>query len=1068
MNIRFTTLLLRTGASCALAIGLGAVGQPAFAQSTAPADAGSGASPPRAVSDDRNDETIVVTGSRVARRAIDSSSPLQTIDSKALDTRGFSTVAEALNELPAFGVPGASPAGFNQSGFGAGQSFVDFLGLGSQRTLTLVNGRRFVSGNTGSIFGPTGSGGSQVDLNTIPTKMIDRVDVVAAIGAPIYGSDAIAGTINIILKKDFDGVDIDAQNAITTAGDGRQYRIRALVGKNFGGGRGNITVSGEYSDAKGLVFADRPFATSDNRFDNPAVPGPYKQVPYTNFRVPSIATTGIPLVGGAAFGLDFPLSPQQANLFLGDPTQSFGVIGANNSQLKFNPQGQLIPIDFGSTIGPAGGFNVFTSGGNGLNLRDLENLQTDLRLYNLTSTASYQLTDHVRLFGEGWYSVSQGRNLVTQPAYNSALFGAAGTRDGNLIVPLSNPFLTPAVRAAIVNSINNNPNSDANTPLSLDANNNPIPFSNLQPGHTTQDYFYLGRANTDLQSGMSTGKSQILRGVLGLDGDLHILKGRDWKFEASVNYGSSLVTSQNPALNEQNFLNAFNAVQDAGGNIVCAPGYTNSAAPTISSTCAPLNLFGNQISQAAKNYVTSIATPRNLNTQADAIVAVSGPLAKLPGGDLSFAFGYEHRAETSTFNPSFFYTDNGTGAQSDFGRGTAINPVHGKFHTNELFGELNADIISPADDVPFVHSFSINSAARYIWNSLAGNDPTYTLGARYAPTSWIAFRGAYTRAVRAPSTTEAFNPKSSAYMFATDPCDQTQVLNGPDPASRARNCAAAGVPADFNALSNQRSFLGYSFGNPNLQNEKSDNFTAGIVFTPSRLHGLTVTADYVDITLKNAISQFTASQVAAACYDSTNYPGNQFCGLVTRDAAHQISSIGTTYFNSAKLKYRGVLADIKYRTSTPFLGTSSAVSAGLSYQYLDTLTTEVTAGSAPRVDDNSVGYSRHKGFLTVNYENLGFNYQVQVQYLGSANVDNNSPKNFYSIQRYSEVAFVNMAVTYDVTKNLTVRASVDNVLNTKPPYPYPLDGASGVGDPNQVYFSGIFGTFVRVGAGVHF
>ena len=550
----------------------------------------------------------------------------------------------------------------------------------------------------------------------------------------------------------------------------------------------------------------------------------------------------------------------------------FGVQGANNSQLKFNPQGQLIPIDFGTTIGSANGFNVFTSGGNGLNLRDLENLQTDLKLYNLTSTASYQLTDHIRLFSEAWYSVSQGRNLISQPAYNSALFGAAGTRDGNLIVPLSNPFLTPAVRAAIVNSIANNPNSDANTPLSLDANNNPIPFSNLQPGHTTQDYFYLGRANNDLQSGRSTGKDQILRGVLGVDGDLHVLKDRDWKFEASINYGSSLTTSQNPELNEQNFLNAFNAVTDASGNIVCAPGYTNSKAPTISSVCAPLNLFGNQISQAAKDYVTSIATPRNINTQADGILAISGPLIPLPGGNVSFALGYEHRAETSTFSPGLFYSDNGTGTQSDFGRGTAVNAVHGAFHTNEIFGELNADIISPANDIRFIHALSINSAARYIWNSLAGNDPTYTLGARYAPVSWLAFRGAYTRAVRAPSTTEAFNPKSSAFFFATDPCDQTQVQNGPDPASRAKNCAAAGVPAGFNALSNQRSFLGFSFGNPNLQNEKSDNFTAGIVFTPQKLRGLTVTADYVDITLKNAISQFTASQVAAACYDATNYP----------------------------------------------------------------------------------------------------------------------------------------------------------------------------------------------------
>ena len=164
-----------------------------------------------------------------------------------------------------------------------------------------------------------------------------------------------------------------------------------------------------------------------------------------------------------------------------------------------------------------------------------------------------------------------------------------------------------------------------------------------------------------------------------------------------------------------------------------------------------------------------------------------------------------------------------------------------------------------------------------------------------------------------------------------------------------------------------------------------------------------------------------------------------------------------------------MLADIKYRSATPFLGEESHVSVGVSCQYLDTLTTQVTTGSVPRIDDNSVGYSRSKGVMTVNYDNRGFDYQVQVQYIGSANVDNNVAKNFYSIQHYSPVAYVNMAVTYDVTKNLTLRASVDNVLDTKPPYPYPLNGSSNPNsNPQATYFTGIIGTFIRVGAGVHF
>ncbi|WP_197042152.1 TonB-dependent receptor domain-containing protein [Sandarakinorhabdus oryzae] len=1019
--------------------------QPALAQ-------GAAAEADAAAAEDTG--VMIVTGSRIARRDVESSSPIQIIDSKALDTRGFSTLAEALNEQPAFGIPGASPVGFGQSSFGAGQSFVNFLGLGSQRTLTLVNGRRFVSSNTGSVFGPTGSGGSQVDLNTIPTKMIDRVETVAAIGAPIYGSDAIAGTINIILKKDFEGIDVDGQYGGATRGDAPNWRLRALVGKNFAGGRGNITLGGEYSKSKGLLFNQRQVTISDDRFDDaPAGGSPFARVPYRDFRVPSIATSGVPLVG------DFiSTSPQQSNVFFGDPSLNFGVNGANNSQLKFDNAGNLIPIDFGSTIGRDDAFSLFTSGGNGYRLTDVENLVTDLERWNATATASYEISDKVRLFAEGWYSVSQGRNLASQPTYQYAFFDAAGNPDGNLIIPLSNPFLSAATRTAIQDSINNNPLSD----------------QNLIGEGFVQDYFYLGRANFDLSPGVSTGRVQVLRGVFGLEGSYELFKGREWNFGISLTYGTSTTSSRNPELVQQNFVNALNAVRNESGTIVCAPGYTNAPIATLSSTCAPLNPFGNQVSDAARAYVTTIATPRNLNSQTDFLVTTSGPVATLPGGDLAVLLGYEHREETSRFDPGTFYFGSGSGDSSQrgqYGRSTPIDPVYGKFITNEIFGELNADIISPKNDVKFVHELSVNSSARYIWNTLAGGDLTWTVGGRYAPVAGLTFRGAFTRAVRAPSVTEAFNPRSSGFFFATDPCDQTQITRGPDPSTRAANCAAAGVPAGFNSLSDQRSFRGFTFGNPFLQNEKSNSFTLGMVLAPKAIPGLTATVDYVSVRLSNAISQFSATQVVSACYDSVNFPDNPFCSLVQRDEDFQISSVGTTFFNSANLRYKGILAAVNYRTATPFLGADSHVMLGVSYQYLDTLTEQVTAGAVPLVKDNTPGYSRHKGVFTFNYDNGPFNYQAQVQYIGSANGDNNAPANFYSINRINEVAFVNMSVSYDITKMITLRASVDNIFDAKPPSPFPVIGTTNTADGSNslnTYFPGVIGTFVRVGMGVHF
>jgi len=1057
--------ILKAG-TASIAFGLALAAVPAFAQDQTDSAQDEVADP---ASTEEAPVAITVTGSRIAKPNLESTAPIGVITSEALDTRGFTSVAQALNELPSFGVPGASPVGFSQSGFGAGQSFVDFLGLGSQRTLTLVNGRRFVSSNTSSIFGPTGSGGSQVDLNNIPTKLVDRIETVAAIGAPVYGSDAIAGTINIILKRDFEGIDLDAQAGISEAGDAQDYRVRALVGKNFADGRGNITLSGEYGEGDGLLFTDRAVTRSDDRFALArAANSPFRQVPYTDFRVPSVALTGIPLVGGGAFGLDFPLSPQQAGLFLGDPSVSFGVQNAALQTLKFDVNGNLVPIDFGSTIGPDNRFNVFTSGGNGLSLRDVENLLTDTKRYNAVLTTSYEINNSWRISAEGWYTVSEGRNLITQPAYNSALFGAAGSRDGNLIVPLSNPFLTPETRAAIASQIANNPLSDRNVNCTF---GDPFPAC-LQ----TQDYFYLGRASIDLSPGISVGKNEIFRVVADVSGEFNVIADKPWTFNASFNYGRATTKSRNQELNEQNFRNAVNAVS-VGGNIVCAPGATNSAAPTVSSVCAPLNLFGqNGVTKAALDYVTSIATPVNVNEQYDAIVSVSGGLFTLPGGDFGFALGYEHRQESSDFDPGVFYrgaaTDLYPGVDYDgdgdpidrfYGRSVPILPVFGKYNTDEVFGEINAPIISPDNDVTLVSELSLNAAGRYVWNSIAGGDLTWTVGTRYAPVDGLTFRGAYTRAIRAPSVTELFNPSSSSFVFATDPCDSGEITRGPDPATRARNCAAAGVPTNFTALSNQRSFPGFVFGNASLTNEKSDSFTGGVVFEPRFVPGLAVTVDYVDITLKNAISQFSTDQVAASCYDSTTFPNNPFCALVTRDpVTDQLSRIGTSFFNSAQLRYKGILAEAKYLTDTPFLGADSSVALSATYQYLDTLTNQVLAGDVPNQINETVGYSTHKGVFTATYENDIFNYQVQAQYLGEAKVDPQAAANQFSIQKVDSVVFVNMALSIDVSDRATFRLSADNVFNQKPPFPYPLAGGT------TTYFSGILGTFFRAGFNVRY
>jgi len=196
-------------------------------------------------------EGITVTGSRIKRAGIDTVYPGISVGIEELEDGAFTNIADALNQIPSFGNPDATPFGA-QNQFSVGQNFVDFLGLGSQRTLTLVNGRRFVSANVPSIFGE--SGGQQVDFNVIPVALVERIETIGVGGAPIYGSDAIAGTINVILKNRYEGMQITMQRGATSKKDGDFDKISLVAGANFSDGRGNVTLSME-SVVRKVCFA---------------------------------------------------------------------------------------------------------------------------------------------------------------------------------------------------------------------------------------------------------------------------------------------------------------------------------------------------------------------------------------------------------------------------------------------------------------------------------------------------------------------------------------------------------------------------------------------------------------------------------------------------------------------------------------------------------------------------------------------------------------------------------------------------------------------------------------------
>lgn len=977
-----------------------------------PAIAADAAAAAAAATDAGNAEAIVVTGSRIPRAGFDTVQPAVVLGAPEIAARGYTNIAQALQELPAFGPPGASPVG-SQSNFGAGQSFVDFFSLGSQRTLTLVNGRRFVSSNTASIFGPTDAG-SQVDFNTIPTLLVDRVETIAVGGAPIYGSDAIAGTVNIILKKSYDGIAIDAQTGLSQAGDGGEFRLSGIAGRKFADGRGSIVVSAEYNRTTGIPTSDRFLTGGDGPFFTTASdPGAtYAQQLYYKHRYNVFTNTGTPLVADSI--------PEFA-----------GVTNAQGQVLTFDLNGRLVPLDFGTRTGSL----IESSGGNGFNIADYGNLLTSSERYLGTVQANYDVNDHITLFGEGWYSHSSATNLRDQPVYNTTLFGPTGSTDGDIVININNPFLNAADRAIIQSNI-----GESNT-------------------------FELTRANTDLSSGSGTSVVELYRFVGGARGDFE-LGSRKVTYEVSANYGSSTTRSSSRELIQKNFLNAVDAVTDANGNIVCRPGYTSATIASVNSACAPLNLFGlGQRSQAALDYVTAIAHPVSKDTQLVLNANLQSTLFRLPAGDLGFSIGYEHRRESTSFDPGAFYRGeaNGDGTYTQYGRSIPIDPISGSFKTDEVFGEVRIPIISPDMNLPLLYRVELEGAARYVHNSLSGGDLTWTAGGKYQPVEDLVLRGNYTRAIRAPAITEAFNPTSRIFDSGKDPCDARYVNAGPNPANRAANCAAAGIAQPFQSNYSDFTIPATVSGNPGLTNEKAYSFTVGAVIRPRFIPGLTVSVDYINIKLRNAIVSLGGDDILNACYDRTG-PANSFCALLTRDATGQLTFIKEGYYNAAKRDFAGISTEVAYRLGLDRLGLgANAGNLGLSvnYFYVDKLVSQTGTGDQ-NIIAGGIGNPKHSFTANVNYDNGGLSSLVQVQYTGTSKIDPNAALTDYQYPRLAPFVVVNSSIGYETKSGYSMRLIVDNLFDVKPPFPSPAGGGT------VTYYSGILGRYFRIQAGVKF
>jgi outer membrane receptor protein involved in Fe transport len=994
-------------------------------------------------------EEVVVTGSRIARPDLERLEQTSVLSSASLDERGYTDIGQALSEIPGFGV---LTNGSNvQSNFGIGQSFVDLFSLGSQRTLTLVNGRRFVSSNSPAVGGVAAPGG-QVDLNNINTKLIDRVETVSVGGAPIYGADAISGTVNIILKRDYEGFDVDAQYGRSGFHDADNKRIRALWGKNFASGRGNITLSGEFTKQNGLLGTDRPVYAADYSFLKPSTPVvPYTQVLVSGMTVTAINYGGVPLVD------DFFFAPG-----IGLPASVYGVQNSSGQTLAFGNAGKsgsaLVPYNLGTFYNNP----VFSTNGDGERLSQVTNLLSPSERYNLNALGSFQITDSVRAFGEAWFSHAKATSLIAQPQYNTFFFGSARQPQGNLYLSVNNPYLPADARAAILQAL-----------AAYQASNYGgagAPFDSSWDGQ----HFYMARASTDLQSGGASGKQDVYRVVLGLDGKFEFAN-RSFNWEIAGTYGHSKNTSDAPQLIWQNFQNAVDtAIDPATGQIVCAGSLTgtiqNAPTSSVSSTCAPLNPFGNgSPSQAARDYVTHHAIATSISTQRDVTATIGADLFHLPAGEVKASLGFENRRETASFAPDDFYTN-------ALGTSAAILGISGSYRTNELFGELLVPIFAPAQNIPFLHSMQLEGAVRRVDNSIAGNSTTWTGGLRWSPTEDVQFRGNKTSSIRAPAVTELFLPSVPSYSFANDPCDVNFIGQGNDPATRAKNCAAEGIPAGFTSNVVNATALGTTAGNSKLTSETADAKSIGFVLRPRWVPRLNVTVDYVDIRVTNAIENLDLTTIMQSCYDSTNYPNNPYCALFQRNAQHQVVNFQSGYVNAGNLHFTGIVAGLDYSFDVPTFGHRDPGSLGnvtLRANYLDTQRLTQQIGSVPLQKlDGQIGGTQNviksKGTLDLAYRKGGFGWSWQGRFFGPANFSNTNPTDYQDYMGVSHWWVLNSTLSYEFPHQVTARLIVDNVTNKLPPFPAIAGSGGNYTQSVSIYWQGVMGRYFTLGVDAHF
>jgi iron complex outermembrane recepter protein len=1066
MKLDFRQRLLAT----TLLVGASAVATPAFAQdtnpntnppdtsavpttpqTTAPVEGAPVPSTSATGEQVKRSQDIIVTGSRIPQPNLESASPVTVVTSQEVKVSGTSRTEDLINSLPQV----FATQGSNISNGASGTATIDLRGLGSKRSLVLVNGKRLQAGDTGNPV---------ADINFIPAVMIKRVDVLTGGASSVYGADAVAGVVNFIMDTTFTGFRIDGQasvfnhnnkadGGILAANEARGFLpphgwstnggaqdIAGMFGAAFDDGRGHVTAYATYRTQDPVLQSSRDYSFC--------------------------ALTG--LVDEDPRAVRFPGDRPDVKKLGRNFNCSGSLTSATGTFLQYDPNRTGAPLINVLQVQGNEFVNYYTA----FNFNPYNYFQRPDERYTFGAFADYEISPAFKPYME----------LMFMDDHSDAQIAPSGDFGNTNRLACDNALLTDAQRAQLCSTYTTTSAgvTTVRDPTFTDSLNG---MANVQ-----QTFTYILRRNVEGGGRDDDIRHTDYRIVGGMRGDA----ARGISYDAYYQFGRTL-------RNETYFndfsvtrlgraIDAIAVAPDANGNLVQVapgtPGATIECRATftgIDPNCVPYNIFqAGAVTPDALGYLQTPGFQRGVigETIAHADFTISGDEYgwRLPWAETGIGInvGAEYRKETLDFKVDQAFS---TGDLA--GQGGPTPPVNGQFDVRELFAEVQLPII----EHNFIDQFTITGGYRYSNYHVAGNSfntDTYKLQAELAPIPDIRFRGSYNRAVRAPNIVELFFPQSLGLSGTVDPCATAT------PTATLAQCQLTGVSAgQFGLVSKNpaNQYNGLFGGTPNLLPEKADTWTAGVILQPRFVPGLALTADYFNIKVKNLIASPSFASVLNTCMGIGGATQDlAFCDLIHRNTVTgslwQGSDLDTAGY--IILKNRNFEGTGLFTKGFDFQGNYSRRLGGLgtlNLAFVGTLVTKLGsptdsnpgtfAGSTPSPKwrhtlragltlPNGLGISaRWRHFSGVNCD-----FEVQSECSVTIDPDGTAgplPGVRHPIpgnERLSAADFFDLTFTARLAQRLNLRLGANNILDSDPPIAGSQAIPAGFGNGNtypQVY-----------------